>query len=127
MISAISLWLARNKLAAGLGVTLLLIATHGGAYWKGRTDEGAAVRLRSAAAEGRQDARKATADGRAAIARERSEAATTRLEEDLKRADDTAPNARPSRARLLAACEFMRQQGADPAAVARCLAVPTRD
>lgn len=117
----------RGKLAAGAIGVLLTLAIFGGVYLKGRSDKAADVRADSAAAEARADTHKATADGHAALSQVESMAATTILEKDLKNADDAAPVADPSRARLLASCEWMRQQGADDATVSKCRARKTRD
>jgi len=70
---------------------------------------------------------KHSADIGAAAAIAGSNAATAQTEKDLKDADDSAPSALPSRARLLASCEWMRQQGVSAAEVSRCRASPTRD
>lgn len=70
---------------------------------------------------------KHSADIGAAAAVAGSNTATAQTEKDLKDADDSAPSALPSRARLLASCEWMRQQGVSAAEVSRCRASPTRD
>lgn len=118
---------ANPQMAMAVGLIALVLLIGGGLYLKGRMDKGADVKRDSAVAEQKADTRKAVADGRAALSEVASKAAAAQLEKDLKHADDAAPNALPSRARLAHACEWMRAQGADDAAVSRCLASPTRD
>lgn len=78
-------------------------------------------------ADVRASTMKNAADLGAAAAMAGSQTETAQLEKDLKDADDSAPSALPSRARLLASCEWMRQQGVSPAEVSRCRSSPTRD
>lgn len=102
---------ALSRIMAGFGITVLLIAT---SYSCGRHD---GVKAEKARVEARlEKARQVdqAAKSKAADQRVVDTQTVAKHEQELSRADDALPDAKPSAARTALACQRLRAQGTRP-------------
>lgn len=120
MIAGVAAWIGSNRLAAGLISALAFVLAVGGAYVKGRLDEGHARDVAAQLEREKLATRNATANGAAAVQAEKDDAAVASKTENLKHADDKIQDGAPSASRVALACERLRQQGADLSRLPAC-------
>lgn len=120
MMAGALAWISSNRLAAGLISASLFVAAIGGAYAKGRLDEGHKRDVAAALEREKLATRNATANGAAAVQAEKDGAIVASKTESLKHADDKIQDGAPSASRVALACERLRQQGADLSRVPAC-------